>query len=659
MTLFFRVAVCTLLCFFCGSASLRASHIVGGEITYVCLGGTTYRITVDLYQDCDDGVPEAIDGDNPVYLAFYDADSNPTLLKTDSIALQFGGSTDVPPNFNNDCVLNPPRVCLKRARFVKEITLPASASGYYVVTQRCCRNASIVNIQNPGNTGASYFCRIPPSPSPFCNNSAVFRQYPPLIICANNPLVYDHGADDPDGDSLTYEFCDAEQGLNVAGSGASISNPKPNPPSLPPYRTVIYQSGYTPAVPLAGYPLVKISPSTGLITGTPNIVGRFVVAVCCNEYRNGILINTTKREFQFVVTNCSKAVVANIPQYSEEFNTYIVECSTRTVRFTNLSTGANTSGPASPYSWDFGVSGTDTDVSDEFEPTFTYPDTGTYRVKLVVNRGSTCPDSIERLVKVYPSFNTAFDFGGLLCPNAQLDFFDSSRSTYVPVDRWAWNFGDGTTSADQNPSHAFASGAMYNVTLVSGNRLGCLDTFSVPVDIEKVEPFAGQDTIIVVGERIQFRGRGGEIYSWSPPDFLSATDISNPVGIYPVTGITNYVMNIRTRNGCTASDSVRVWVVDKPSVFVPTAFSPNGDGRNDRLRPIAIGYRSFNYFRIFNRWGQQVFFTNRFDEGNYGDGWDGSTNGVPQDGNTYFWVLSLVDRFGQTQLVKGDATLVR
>ena len=93
---------------------------------------------------------------------------------------------------------------------------------------------------------------------------------------------------------------------------------------IPFFSSVNYRSPYSPANPMGGNPVLKIDPKTGIISGTPNIQGQFVVNVCCDEWRNGVVINTTKREFQFVVTNCSKAVVANIPQYSDEQNTYII-----------------------------------------------------------------------------------------------------------------------------------------------------------------------------------------------------------------------------------------------------------------------------------------------------------------------------------------------
>src|SRR5690606_20257640 len=233
---------------------------------------------------------------------------------------------------------------------------------------------------------------------------------------------------DADGDSLSYEFCESY-------SGGTPNAPKPFPPQtlpgLPP--TVIYQGFYSATMPMSGSPQIQINPTTGIISGTPNLLGRYVVTVCCHEWRNGMIINTVKREFQFVVTNCSKAVVADIPQFSGEFNTYIVDCTDKTVKFINQSSGGF------DYLWEFGDGSTSTD----FEPTHTYADTGTYIAKLVVNRGSTCPDSISRFVKIYPIHLSDFGYTGLQCPKTPISFFDSTETTFGNVDKWLWSFGDG------------------------------------------------------------------------------------------------------------------------------------------------------------------------------------------------------------------------
>ena len=627
----------------------KATHIVGGEVTYKCLGNNRYEVRIDIYQDClprsqGGGDPLAIVQDSPAFISIFTG--NGALVLEDTTMRRSLPNLRVPTNFDNSCVNNPPNTCLNKVTFIKQYTLSPSASGYYIVYQRCCRNANIVNIHNPGDVGATYYAIIPPIAAGTCNSSAVFRNYPPQIICINNPLFYDHSATDADGDSLSYEFCTAFQ-------GGSSGNPKPIPGTTV-FNPIQYSLGFSAQAPLSGNPPFQINPKTGQITGVPKQIGRFVVAVCCHEWRNGVKINTLTREFQFVVTNCSKAVVANIPQYSEQFNTYVVQCKGYTVHFANLSTGANTGSGISPYYWDFGVPGTNADISTQKEPEYTYPDTGVYLVTLYVNRGSTCSDSISRYVKIYPEFHADFENSGPACPNMPISFFNRVSSTYKPVTLYSWDFGDSHFSGVADPVHSYATGGSFNVKLHAQNIKGCADTVTKVIDVERFRPFAGNDTIIVKGEYIYFNATGGDVYTWTPSRYLNHTMISNPIGYYPDTTRLDYIVHIASEAGCEGDDTINVWVVGQSAVFVPSAFSPNGDGRNDILRPIGIGFRNINYFRVFNRWGQPVFYGTHFNEG-----WDGSYQGHTADIGTYYWVLSITDRFGNEQKLKGDAALIK
>ncbi len=637
----FSIFLFLLLTGFCIKAV--ATHIVGGEMTYKCLGNNVYQLRLDIYQDCLTGDPQAIAQDNPAYISIYYGDGTVYPFgNRDYDSISASSLILVPPNFKNDCVKNPPATCLRKVSFIKNYTLPPSSTGYRIYYQRCCRNGSIVNIINPGAVGATYSCTIPPQLQATCNNGAVFKNYPPQIICINNPLVYDHSATDADGDSLSYEFCEA-----YIGGSPNDAKPIPTPPA--PGDSVQYAPFFSSKKPMAGNPPIQIDAATGMISGTPNLAGRYVVTVCCHEWRNGVMINTVKREFQFVVTNCSKAVVADIPQHSTDFNTYVVECNSKTVHFDNNSSGGFS------YSWNFGVATDPADTSSQFEPTYTYPDTGVYYVTLVVNRGTTCPDSITRAVKIFPTYKADFSFDGLHCPGSPVQFTDLSEATYKPVTEWNWSFGDSTFSTDQNPVHIYDTGHAYNVTLISKSIKGCTDTITKQIDIEKFKPFAGNDTIIVKGEYINFKASGGVVYTWTPGTFLNNTNVNNPTGYYPDTGRISYVVHIISANNCEGNDTVNVQIVGQASVFVPSGFTPNGDGLNDILRPIGIGFRNVNYFRVFNRWGQQVYFSSRFKIG-----WDGNNEGGrAADVGTYFWVLSLTDRFGKEQLVKGDVTLIR
>ena len=643
MKRFYLVLTAVIACLFtCSNAT--ASHIVGGEVTYIYQGNNQYRFELDIYEDCKDGQPQAIAEDNPAHYTIFTG----TGAVYDSGATFFVQRTTVPTNFNNSCINNPPAVCLFKTTFIVTANLPANATGYYFFYGRCCRNDALINIRNPGNTGASYYCYVPKRDpvSTASNTSAVFKNYPPQIVCVNNPLVYDHSATDADGDSLSYSFSPA---LRSPESEAASNGgpPFPSPKHLI-FIPVTYVTPFSAANPMGGFPQIQINPKTGLITGTPTRQGRFVVTVCCIEWRNGQRLDSVRRDFQFTVTNCSKAVVADIPQYSEEPNTYIVQCDSLNVHFVNLSTGGFS------YHWDFGVPGQADDTSSQFEPDFLYPAPGIYTVTLLVNKGSTCPDSISRLVKVYPKFHTDFSIAGLHCPGSPITFTDLSTSTYQPINQFAWSFGDGTGTNTQNTTHTYSEGGTYTVQLVSQNIKGCIDTAVKTLDVERFRPFAGNDTIIVKGESINFHATGGTFYTWTPSTNLSDPFISNPIGYYPDTTRIGYNVHIKSEVGCEGDDSIYVRVVNQGAIFVPSGFTPNGDGLNDFLKVVSIGYRKINYFRVFNRWGEQVFYTVYIN-----DGWDGTKRGKPADIGVYFWELAVTNRFGVEEKYKGDATLIR
>ena len=619
-----------------------ASHIIGGEVIYKYMGPVAgnksrYQVSLSIYEDCLHGSQQAIAEDNPAYFAVYDDLDN--LFYFDSS--HYSSSVDVPPNYNIACITNAPDMCTWKKTFIITFDLPRNGHSYTVVYQRCCRNGDIMNIVNPANSGATYTCQIPADTMASTNNSAVFKNYPPQIICVNDPLLYDHSATDIDGDSLSYELCesyDAPNGL-----------PNNIIPNHPPFAPVTYvHPPYSYYNPLNAYPALAIDPVTGIMTGKPLITGRYLVTVCCNEWRHGRIINTIHREFQFVVTDCSKAVLADMPYFTDDPNVYQVNCKDFRIDYFNISKGGTT------WLWDFGVHETTLDTSAAFQPTYIYPDTGIYTVKLVANPHTPCADSTEKKVKVFPVFTTSFTDTGLMCPNNQVGFIDLSVGTTSPVNYWQWNFGDGTTSSEQNPVHTYNAGGTYNVTLVSQNKKECSDTLFRQLSIETFRPYAGLDTTIVKGESVAFYATGGVSYAWTPGIYLKGADGNAPVGYFADTGLFTYTVKITSAAGCTGSDTINVRVVDQPAFFLPTGFTPNGDGHNDIFRPICIGFKAIRFFRIYNRYGEQVFMTDNIE-----DGWDGTYNRKAADMGTYYWYIGYVDRYGKEGTMKGDVTLVK
>lgn len=624
-----------------------ASHVIGGDISYRCLGNNQFEITFILYHDCLDGDREAIEADYTSYWAIFTANTNGYVT---------GGGTNyiskeiIPTGFSNECIKNIPNTCMQKMVFKIPVTLPPSAQGYRFVYQRCCRNQSINNILDPGNTGASFTSLIPPFTANQCsNNSAVFNQAPPQIICANNPFTFDFSASDMDGDSLSYELCQAVIGGDI--TYPSPGAPGQNAVSPPPYASVSYIQPYSFQFPIPSTPAFSIDPETGILTGVPTTIGRYVFSVCVKEWRNGVVVNTNQRDLQFVITDCSKAVIANLPSLSYEPDVYIAKCDSNfTVNFQNISEGAFS------YHWNFGDPTTNADTSNLEFPTWTYPDTGTYDVKLVVNRGSTCPDSIVKKVKLYPKFKVDFDIVGKLCKGSPINFIDKSVATFPTINYWEWKMGNEAIYNIQNPTHTFASNEEeFTIQLIARTSKGCIDTAVKKIKIPYFAPFAGNDTIVIRGQTFNMNGSGGSLYQWMPSTYLSNPNDPKSSINFPEVGEYTYRLLVTSAQQCEGEDEVNIIVADRAYFKVPSAFSPNGDGINDVIRPVTAGYTSIIFFKIYDRWGQLVFDM-------YSDrtgGWDGTIRGKMAEGSVYFWHASAINQYGVEESFKGDITLIR
>jgi len=273
----------------------NANHLIGGELTYQCEGGNSYTIELSLYRDCDCSM--CADFDDPASISIFDGNDNFLI----SEQLNLTGRKQIRQNINNLCIESLPDICVEKALgYKKRITLPPSDSGYNLVYQRCCRNNTIVNIDSPGDTGSTYHTAVPTKSLATCNNSPVFNSLPPIAICAGYPFEFDHSATDLDGDSLVYELCTPFRGANP-------QDPQPSVASLPPYNPIIWETGFSASNPLIAKPELTLNTTTGQLSALPTAIGQYVVAVCVKEFRNGILLNTSIRDFQFNVIDCTIA----------------------------------------------------------------------------------------------------------------------------------------------------------------------------------------------------------------------------------------------------------------------------------------------------------------------------------------------------------------
>ncbi|MDX2361844.1 MAG: PKD domain-containing protein [Crocinitomicaceae bacterium] len=349
MRINFFLRIILFIGFFSISSTAFSSHIAGGEITYECLGGNQYRIKYVFFRDCN-----GISLPSSVTIDIYDVNDNliqsPSLPLIDTTLLN--GASPSP------CTIVP-NVCLLIGEYEVIVTLPPIPGGYQMTFDACCRNGGIVN--GPAGS-AAYSTWVPDIAVATCNNSATFNGWPPVFICLADTFTFDHSATDLDGDSLVYSLCTPYE-------------------SIIPNTPYPFGGAYSAANPLGGNTLT-IDPVTGLLSGIPMTLGRHVVGICVSEYRNGVLINTSTRDFQLNVVQCEDVTVASSISA-------LTNCLTGEVTFFNNSSGA------ASYFWDFGDGNTSTDAS----PIHSYFPYGTYTVSLIAyNAGNpSCNDTVSLL----------------------------------------------------------------------------------------------------------------------------------------------------------------------------------------------------------------------------------------------------------------------
>ncbi len=273
-----------------------------------------------------------------------------------------------------------------------------------------------------------------------------------------------------------------------------------------------------------------------------------------------------------------------------------------------------------------------------------------YQVTAIIG-GCSATDNINVTTVPYPLVNAGVD--SIICYNSPAFLHGLTDGN-----SWQWSPPDYLENATLLNTIAHPPRTI-NYVLTAYDTKGCpkpgKDTVKIIVQ-PKMHVSAGRDTAVITGQPLQLNATGGESYAWSPATFLSSSTIPNPVAQFPNPSAgMQYKVVAFNNSGCSDSAYIVIKVFKTlPSVFVPSAFTPNNDGLNDVLRPIAAGIKSIEYFNIYNRWGQLLFSTKI-----NGHGWDGKINSQPQPTGTFVWMVKATDYTGAAYFQKGVFTLIR
>ena len=413
-----RILTVLILVFITGTAF--PAHIIGGEMYYECLGGNLYRVTMKLFRDCNSGGAHF---DDPARFSIFDESNNLVGQRSDYIK----SMTYIEPDLSSPCLTFPPDICVQEGIYRFNVQLPSNTQAYKIVYQRCCRNATIQNLNNPGNQGLTIVVEVPASDNIVCNSMPSFNNFPPPVLCAQESISFDHSATDLDGDSLVYSLCSPF-------IGGTPDSPAPSPTSNPPFDQVAWAPGFSAGNPLNANPGLSINPVTGLLTGKPTQLGQFVVGVCVQEWRNGQLLSTNTRDFQFNVALCEQTYSAIIADPAPEDL-----CGNLTINFENLSD------PDNDFVWSFGDPANEAAVSTAYSPSYTYPDTGTYQVMLITNPGFFCSDTAFLVLPLYYEMQINVEIASFECVNGEQIFNFAANGIFDNSATLNWNFGPNAT----------------------------------------------------------------------------------------------------------------------------------------------------------------------------------------------------------------------
>lgn len=683
-----------------------ANHFIGADMTYTCIGGNQYQVSLTVYRDCFGGGP-ALD---PSYdVKIFDLVSN---MEVNTLTVTHDGVITIDNTSADPCVVIPPSLCLEKAIYTGTITLDPSLNGYYFHFTDCCFAQSVNNIQTPNGTSLSVGAILPPITSisgTSCLSSPKFNEEPPIALCLFEELSLDLGAEwsSYPNATLTYSFFtpDDPQTLN------------------PPFDQVNWLPDYDADYAIPSDSTIEINQFTGEITGTPMQLGYFLMGVKVIAIEDGLVVNEIDRVFRYAVVDC------NVNRSIAGFEVEPI-CGDLTVDFANESFGADS------YEWNFDDITSSENETDLESPVHTFTDYGTFNVRLITSAGNNvaCSDTsylevvLEEAAESELTVNNAYqcisanrfvfdvetnkpnvtyswDFG----PNANIqssnnvnpgeiifnqtgvhtiilstyylecetttsidiEVFDGLLSefdgptegcipftaTFTPtVSNTSYNYIwtiNGETFNEEVVNYTFTEEKAYDIELYVVDENGCESTYTEVdyIDIYKVPEtgFEISDMYITAGEFVTVQNTVDEdyIFEFTIPEFSYST-LTNNNFVYTFDNEGVYDIHQTITNGICSEVLIKTIHVGPREVVPPNVFTPNGDQIND-FYYIDPHYHKNMVVNIYDRWGTEVFSSKNYELCNPTSGefcWDGiNKNGRQCIDGIYAYSIELSNGF--------------
>lgn len=547
------VAVITMLSLMIPSIS-KASHMMGADISYACLGNNNYQIQLVFYRDCS-----GINAPSSVSIAI----SAPSCGLNSQLTLsQVGPGVEVSPLcpslLGSSTCSGGSYPGVQQFIYQGTVNLPFTCTDWTFSWSDCCRNPLITNIPTPSSYGMYVEAHLDNTIAT-CDHAPTFTTIPVPYICANQPFNYNQGAIDLDGDSLSYSM------INPMDAGAV---------------NVPYNSPFSATYPLSTTSgNVIFDPLTGQLTFTPDATQVTVLAIKVDEFRNGVWIGSTMRDIQLVVIACSNTPplilgggIQNQQGGVNQGPTAVDICPGQSISWYVAVTDTNAGDTVYAYSniaavipgATFNIIGGDT-VSAYFSWTPTVADTGFYVFTYTV-QDNACPiygQQVFSFIVNVPASTSAGPDLSICYPQTNVQLHAVGGTLFV----WTPNTG---LSNDSIPDPIASPTATTTYIVTSDLSSSCHNTDTIVVFVLpalQLNPTANPDTIcsgtqVHLFSNISGGTSGNYTVSWTsvPSGFTSSQ--TNPF-VNP-TSTTQYNLNV-TSGQCAQSDSTSVYVWPIPS----------------------------------------------------------------------------------------------
>ncbi len=665
----FKNNIAFLLVLFCLGIpqKLKATHILGGELTYIQTDTNRYDVYLTMYIDC--GPTNTVETGlwDVAELNVWDniqATPIATFINTNLI------EDSVLNTYTNPCAVLPPDLCVKRGEYYFDVIVPPNSGDFTFTYQLCCFNENTTN--SSMTQGLTVYCLVTPEE----NNSPTFNSQPSLGSCMYDDLNLDLSMNDPDGDSLVYSFFTPF----ATSDPTSVFDISP-----PPFVEYVWEVGYDVLSPMSTTNGIFLDSITGALSGSPTQIGNYVVGIKIEEYRGGVKIGEYMRVYRYLITDCSLGAALleiSVDQYCDDLD----------YQFINNSVNGN------GYYWNFGdPSSGINDTSSLVNPSHIYPDYGTYTVLLIAyNNVLACSDTLTYDLEVLEVQDFTYNHVGKYCLDDNI--YEFTPSLLDVGLSYFWDFGPNAipaNSTEMKPENIhFTSKESQEVSLTIFFA-NCKKTYKDSLFIDYIIDNIEGPQEVCLYETVVYSSSPGvnypRNYSWviNNQEFITETasiqfedtglydislDIYDPIKdcheeillenwlrVYPLPTpdftlknfdipvneeifLTDLSLNSQSTywvisNGDTVygddpvytflnegtytitqfssdelcSDQITKSVIVSPHKLIyPNAFSPNGDNLNEGFIPKGRTLDDITFYRlkIHDRWGRLLFTTN-------------------------------------------------